>query len=116
MAGIAIRLMVFDRFLMEMPLANLRHDLRALGFERQSDVKEPEDHMAALLEVMAMLIEENAATEQRQFFNRHILPWYQGVFHDIQHAPSAVFYSAVAQLATVFLDFEKDRMTPRTTQ
>jgi len=38
--------------LMEMPLAHLRSDLKQLGYERNESVKEPEDHIAALLEVM----------------------------------------------------------------
>ena len=43
-------------FLMEKPLGNLRDDLDRLGFERETDVHEPEDHIAALCEVMVMLI------------------------------------------------------------
>ena len=40
-------------FLMEKPLSALRQDLALLGYERQTDVHEPEDHAAALCEVMA---------------------------------------------------------------
>ena len=42
-------------FLMEQPLGELRRDLKALGFERQPGVHEPEDHVAALCEVMSAL-------------------------------------------------------------
>lgn len=48
--------------LMEMPLAHLRRDLMQLGFAREDNVKEPEDHIAALLEVMAMLVEGEIST------------------------------------------------------
>ncbi len=41
-------------FLMEKPLDRLRDDLRELGFQRGSGVHEPEDHAAALCEVMLM--------------------------------------------------------------
>ena len=51
-------------FLMERPLGQLRADLAKLGFERSDDVHEPEDHIAALMEVMAMLIYEGAPQEQ----------------------------------------------------
>ena len=34
-------------FLMEKPLGVLRDDLRALGFERDPNTKEPEDHVGA---------------------------------------------------------------------
>ena len=40
-------------FLMEKPLSILRTDLAQLGIERDPEVREPEDHIAALCEVMA---------------------------------------------------------------
>ena len=39
--------------------AGLREDLARLGFERNEDVKEPEDHAAILCEVMAALSDED---------------------------------------------------------
>src|SRR5210317_593877 len=44
--------------LMERILADLRQDLKRMGFERQTDVREPEDHVAALCETMGMIITE----------------------------------------------------------
>ena len=95
--------------LMEMPLAHLRHDLKALGFERDEAVKEPEDHIAALLEVMTMLVTENDHSEQAKFFNRHLDTWFARFCQDLAAAKSAVFYSAVAELASQFLSIEKIR-------
>lgn len=95
--------------LMEMPLAHLRHDLKALGFERDEAVKEPEDHIAALLEVMTMLVTENDHSEQAKFFNRHLDTWFARFCQDLAAAKSAVFYSAVAELALQFLSIEKIR-------
>jgi TorA maturation chaperone TorD len=95
--------------LMEMPLAHLRHDLKQLGFERDESVKEPEDHIAALLEVMAMLVEEGENTLQARFFNRHIATWFERFCADLKSAKSAVFYSAVGELAVQFLTVEKTR-------
>ena len=43
-------------FLNEMPLAKLRRDMARLGIARAETVKEPEDHIAALCEMMAGLI------------------------------------------------------------
>ena len=43
-------------FLNEKPLAELRDDLARLGVTRAEDVKEPEDHIAALCDVMAGMI------------------------------------------------------------
>lgn len=95
--------------LMEMPLAHLRHDLKKLGFQRDEDVKEPEDHIAALLEVMTMLVAESDHKVQAEFFNRHIDTWFERFCQDLKVAKNAVFYSAVAELAWQFLSIEKIR-------
>ena len=96
--------------LMEMPLAHLRRDLMQLGFAREESVKEPEDHIAALLEVMAMLVEGGDKHLQQVFFNRHIATWFERLCTDLKAANSAVFYSAVAELALQFLLVEKTRL------
>lgn len=95
--------------LMEMPLAHLRRDLIQLGFQRDESVKEPEDHIAALLEVMAMLVEGGDLHLQRTFFNRHLSAWIEQLCSDMKTAKSAVFYSAVGELAMQFLVIEKTR-------
>lgn len=97
--------------LMDKPLIILRQDLRFLGFKREEHIKEPEDHISALLEVMAMLIEENKQQEQILFFNAHIAPWFEPLCHDIQFAASAKFYSLIAIFALQFLNLEKVRFT-----
>jgi TorA maturation chaperone TorD len=97
-------------FLMELPLARLRDELRFLGFERQEGVKEPEDHAAALCDVMAMINtgDEPASLEsQAGFFDRHISPWMGRFFRDMQAASSARFYRAVGQLGEQFIEVEK---------
>ncbi|WP_028025030.1 TorD/DmsD family molecular chaperone [Enterovibrio calviensis] len=99
--------------LMELPLALLREDLRRLGYERQEDIKEPEDHFAALLEVMAMLVEEADEEQQAYFFNRHIAAWFERLCDDTKRAGASVFYAAVAELAQRFLVIEKTRFTQR---
>jgi len=97
--------------LMETPLAILRQDLKRLGFERQEQVKEPEDHAAALFEVIAYLIMSGAgATVQKAFYERHLAQWIGRFFRDLQQADSAVFYSSVATLGRAFTDFETDAM------
>ena len=95
--------------LMEMPLAYLRRDLKQLGFERDESVKEPEDHIAALLEVMAMLVEGGDEHLQKTFFNRHLAEWCEKFCTDVKAANSAVFYTAVGELALQFLTVEKTR-------
>lgn len=95
-------------FLMERPLAHLRQDLKALGFERREDVKEPEDHAGALMETMCMMIQDTgiSAHEQKQFFGRHLEPWMDRFFEDLQNANNASFYSAVGVLGAQFMELE----------
>lgn len=94
-------------FLMEKPLSELRNDLNALGFERQPDVTEPEDHAAALAEVMAMLISDQVAHEtQQRFFERHLEPWMGRFFTDLRQAQSANFYRAVGQFGDALIKLE----------
>jgi TorA maturation chaperone TorD len=94
-------------FLMERPLGQLRSDLAKLGFERSDDVHEPEDHIAALMEVMAMLIYEGAPQEQqRLFFETHISSWAKDFMKDLSVAETATFYRSVARLGSAFVAIE----------
>ncbi len=94
-------------FLMEKPLGLLRADLRRLGFERDDDVREPEDHIAALCEVMSLMILDGIPIEnQQQFFDHHLGNWAGDFFRDLAGAESAVFYRSVARLGEAFLSLE----------
>ncbi len=92
-------------FLMEKPLAKLRQDLIQSGIQRQQSVCEPEDHIAAVFEAMSLLI-ESADDTQWSFFKKHILPWVQPFFKDLQSAQSAQFYGPVGQLGEAFVVME----------
>lgn len=96
-------------YLMEKPLSLLRDDLTALGFERDENVVEPEDHVAALCEVMSLLIEdENIDTEtQTIFFEKHLSEWIGRFFDDLSNADSAVFYRSVGRFGSAFMNLEK---------
>jgi len=96
-------------FLMEKPLAHLRADLQKLGYQRQQDNKEPEDHISAICEVMALLIIDNRE-EQSEFFQRHIKPWFGRFFEDLKQTPTGIFYPALAQLGESFLQMENSRL------
>jgi TorA maturation chaperone TorD len=94
-------------FLMEKPLGILRADLARLGFERNDDVHEPEDHIAALCEVMAFLIGDATSFDaQREFFESHLGNWGPDFFNDLEKADSACFYRSVARLGAAFLGIE----------
>lgn len=98
-------------FLMDRPLAVLRADLAKLGIERNADVHEPEDHVAALCETMAMLCAQGAdLDQQRHFFAAHLEPWLVAFMKDVQDASSARFYKAVGCLGERFIEFESRYM------
>lgn len=95
-------------FLMEKPLAHLRQRLLELGFEQQEDVHEPEDHIAALCEVMSQLILD-ADTDfetERDFYENFMGSWMKRFFNDLQKTETSGFYRAVGQLGEAFLDIE----------
>ncbi len=96
-------------YLMEKPLSILRDDLKTLGFERDENVVEPEDHVAALCEVMSLLIldEDVTAKTQTIFFEKHMSPWMDRFFNDLSEAESAVFYCGVGRFGSAFLNLEK---------
>lgn len=97
-------------FLHDMPLAEVRTDLTRLGIERADDVKEPEDHIAFLLEVMVGLIAgefgHEGENEEQKFFETHIASWADKFFRDLENAENAKFYRPVGILGQRFLDIE----------
>lgn len=98
-------------FLNEKPLARLRGDMARLQIARADDVTEPEDHIAALCEMMAGLItgsfgEAADLEEQRKFFDAHIGCWAPRFFEDLQAAQSAVLYMPVGTLGRLFMEIE----------
>ncbi len=98
-------------FLNEKPLAKLRDDLVRLGVARDARFKEPEDHIATLMEIMTGLIdgtfgEAQPLDVQKIFFEKHIASWAPYFFEDLSKAKSSKFYAAVGAVGAVFLDIE----------
>lgn len=93
-------------FLHERPLADLRATLAAIGAQRAAGVPEPEDHLAFVCEVMAGLIEARFAGDAAHFFARHIKPWAERAFADLEGAGSARFYRAVGALGRIAIEIE----------
>ncbi|MDW8443308.1 MAG: DUF3306 domain-containing protein [Acetobacteraceae bacterium] len=100
-------------FLHERPLARLRGDLARLGVARAEGVAEPEDHIATLCEVMAGLIDGTfpaPAGEDGRFFERHLRPWAERFFADLEGAKAARFYRAVGTLGGRFVAIETEAL------
>ena len=101
-------------FLHERPLARVREDLDGLGIERAGSSREPEDHIAILLEVMAGLARgdfEADFSEQARFFERHLKPWAARMFADLEMSRSANFYRAVGRVGRLFMELESEAFT-----
>jgi len=101
-------------FLHERPLARVREDLDVLGIERAGSSREPEDHIAILMEVMAGLARgefEADFAEQARFFERHLKPWASRMFVDLEMSASAKFYRAVGRVGRVFMELEAEAFT-----
>ncbi len=99
-------------FLNEKPLAVLRADLARLGIARNDRTKEPEDHIAALCEVMAGLIAgrfdpSRTLSTQRQFHAVHLRPWASRFFADLETAASANLYRPVGTMGRLFMAIEE---------
>jgi len=100
--------------LYDAPLAAVRDDMATLGIQPTGSVKEPEDHIAGLLDMMHGLITGrfDAGTVnlvgQQDFYDRHIGPWASDFFADLKKADSAEFYAAVAELGLAFTDIEAE--------
>ena len=98
-------------FLNEKPLARLRADMAPLGIERADDVKEPEDHAGALMEMMAGLIDGTFGTvqplaAQKEFFARHVGSWMTHFFADLEAAKGARLYRPLGRIGRLFLALE----------
>lgn len=98
-------------FLNEKPLADLRSDLMRRGIEANEDVKEPEDHMGTLCEIMAGIITDEFACDsdlasQKAFFDAHLAKWAELFFTDLEEAQNAVFYAPVGSLGKAFMAVE----------
>ena len=101
-------------FLMEQPLSDLREDLARLGFAKNDQVSEPEDHVAAIFEVFSVMIADALNLDQQQrFFETHMLPWIGRFFVDLGKAKSAEFYRAVAEFGAAFNELEKNYLSMR---
>ncbi|MHA1535927.1 MAG: TorD/DmsD family molecular chaperone [Alphaproteobacteria bacterium] len=100
-------------FLNEKPLADLRGHLSRLGIAGAPDQSEPEDHIAALCEVMHGLAtgvfgKPAALSEQRAFFDAHIAPWAGKFFEDLESHAQSDFYKSIGAVGQRFMAVEAE--------
>lgn len=100
-------------FLNEKPLAKLRNDMQQLGIARNDEVKEPEDHIGSLCEMMAGLItgrygDPAPLAQQKDFFFAHVEPWARHFFKDLEAAQLSRVYHPVGTIGRLFVEIEAD--------
>lgn len=98
-------------FLNEKPLVRLRDDLAALGLDRDEAMRETEDHVAYVCEVMRYLIAGDDVavanlTAQRTFFAAHLQPWVPALCDTLAAHPRAEFYRSLAAFTGAFMGVE----------
>jgi TorA maturation chaperone TorD len=94
-------------------LVRLRGELTGLGLARNPSSREPEDHVAALFDVMRHLIStgsEDAAAQQKQFFERYLAASYSGFCSATSGSEKSNFYKHVARFTQAFLDVESEAL------
>jgi TorA maturation chaperone TorD len=99
-------------FLKDKPLAKLRNDMKEIGIQLAENVKEPEDHIASLFDMMSGLIlgkfsKKFSIGEQKEFFNKHLAPWVDLLMRDIESSRIAVFYSPIGTIGREFMEIER---------
>lgn len=91
----------------EKPLADLRATLARLGLTRKEAAREPEDHIAAVADVMRHLI-LSGSEAQRDFFDRFVRPWYARFAARVEQGTESEFYRALGEFTRAFLDVERE--------
>lgn len=98
----------------ERPLVEVRADLVRLGLARLARADVYEDHLAALLETMRVLVlgvaERPPASlaQQKAFFDRHLGPWVDDCCNAINRSTVANYYRCVAELTQALVAIERD--------
>jgi len=100
-------------FLNDKPLSKLRDDMNELGVVRLKEVKEPEDHVSSLFDIMSGLITGKFGkvyliSEQSTFFEKHLNSWVHLLMSDIESAKTAVFYVPIGSLGKEFINIERE--------
>jgi TorA maturation chaperone TorD len=110
------------QLIMQQPRDDMLKLYRAMGVDKASEFKEPEDHIALELQFMAHLCEKtNAALKdgnfkdarkcldvQRNFLGGHLGKWVPRLAADILKSARHEFYGAVAKITEAYVDVDKE--------
>jgi len=94
----------------ERVLVALRDELAELGLARTGETHEPEDHLAALFEIMRHLATSDgsdaALQRQRKFFTVYMNRAYNLLTNEVAASARTDFYKHVARFTKAFCDIE----------
>jgi TorA maturation chaperone TorD len=95
------------------PRVRLQASLAELGLARAERVREPEDHLGSLFEVMRVLVagapgrRPAPLAEQKAFYQAYVERSAAGLFEALAAAPQANYYRHVAAVGAAFMALEK---------
>jgi TorA maturation chaperone TorD len=92
--------------LMGDPAIDMLRRYKASGIEIPEQFKDMPDHLALLLEYMALLCENGTDEEQRQFLQDH-LDWIPELKRLIYECSESRFYKTVADATAAFVAYEQ---------
>lgn len=96
------------------PRVRLQAEFAALGLGRRENAGEPEDHFAALFDVMRVLVAGGAGrspaplAEQKRFFETYLEPGAAKFFNAVAGSDKANYYRKVAALGLAFTAIESE--------
>ena len=88
------------------PLVDIRGYLAAHQLARREEASEPEDHIAALCDVMRHLVASADVAAQREFFEKYLSPASGPLCNAVIQCERAGFYGHVARFAKMFFALE----------
>ena len=81
----------------------LRRWMRERGIARQTDDKDPEDHIGLMLALMAWLARERPA-DLDEYLRKHLLTWSSHFLDELAEAAAHPFYEGLARLTKASLE------------
>ncbi len=97
-----------EAILMREPWLEVKDFYRRSGLVLEKPAPHPEDHVSVELAFMAYLLENNVdVTEQKIFFENHIVQWLPQLFKDLLEHGDAGFFAEMAACSLNFMELEK---------
>jgi len=110
--------------LMQDPFDEVREFYGKMGFRKNPDLKEPEDHIGIQLAFMANLAHQAGIalqndkkpephthlTQQREFLLQHLSPWVPSFCKDIQEVARTEFFKSLASLLNAWISSDREEL------